>query len=350
MPESVFTIYNCGTNFNRTQTDELVANLASRTIGKENAVWMVNDGPGSDKNGGILPGTKDPITGADLKVAKWWVKIQGICTGLGWESNVVKTIHTLKGLSPKATTVNMVGWSRGAITCTMIAHAMKEVPELAPIKVNIFAIDPVPGPGHWNDVDKVTIPDNVKNYTAVLMEDEQRKIMKAVPVVEVVDDEAELKRKVYPMPGGHSTGVMRKDNEVGTIVAFLAHKWLGKRGTTLKDPMTNVIKPKELCELYAKVRLDLHEFRKKKGSLVQRKLLGTEKRTIANHFDDTLYFVNNHHANQFQKEFPSLWKAFDDPKGFATDVAQKELKRMQQSFPTTYKSIESVGVLGALTA
>jgi hypothetical protein len=32
----VFTVYNCGTNFNRERTDEVIANLAARTEGAEN--------------------------------------------------------------------------------------------------------------------------------------------------------------------------------------------------------------------------------------------------------------------------------------------------------------------------
>jgi hypothetical protein len=45
MPE-VFTVYNCGTAFNRDRRDELIADLAVRTIGVENVDFMICDGPG----------------------------------------------------------------------------------------------------------------------------------------------------------------------------------------------------------------------------------------------------------------------------------------------------------------
>lgn len=45
------------------------------------------------------------------------------------------------------TQVNLIGqvWSRGGITCHMLANAMLKI-LLKDIPVNIFAIDPVPGP------------------------------------------------------------------------------------------------------------------------------------------------------------------------------------------------------------
>ena len=55
----VFTVYNCGTGFNRERTDELIGYLGSITSGmqaKPNSVtpqdkWMICDGPGSSSEG-----------------------------------------------------------------------------------------------------------------------------------------------------------------------------------------------------------------------------------------------------------------------------------------------------------
>jgi hypothetical protein len=113
-------------------------------------------------------------------------------------------------------TINMVGWSRGAITCFMIAHALFEQPRTSSIGVNIFAFDPVPGPGNFDDPNKVTLPANVKRYSAVVQEDERRKIFR--PVL-INADEARGKTRFYYMPGGHSTAVFRARSEVGLISA-----------------------------------------------------------------------------------------------------------------------------------
>ncbi len=62
------------------------------------------------------------------------------------------------------TTVNLIGWSRGAVTCIMIANRLhKECPQ---VKVNIFAADPVPGYGQFKN-GRCEINSNVQNFTGV---------------------------------------------------------------------------------------------------------------------------------------------------------------------------------------
>jgi hypothetical protein len=172
MPE-VFTIYNCGTSHNRQNLDETVADLARRTIGAENRDWMINDGPGSFSHRagagasaaerGLAaqanaPGTRDPITG--IKESSWFGTLRtvlgGIVSGDGWEHNVLHTMAVFEATLDLPRTINMVGWSRGAITCFMIAHALHANPRTSGIDVNIFAFDPVPGPGNFDDPDKVS--------------------------------------------------------------------------------------------------------------------------------------------------------------------------------------------------
>ena len=62
----VFTVYNCGTGFNRERTEELIGYLGSITSGmqaKPNSVtpqdkWMICDGPGSSSRGSIPTRTR----------------------------------------------------------------------------------------------------------------------------------------------------------------------------------------------------------------------------------------------------------------------------------------------------
>ena len=192
MPE-VFTIYNCGTSHNRQNLDETVANTARRTCGAENRDWVINDGPGSfshtaPKSASVgdrglaaqakTPGTTDPVSG--LKRSAWFATLRGVVDGYGWEQNVEHTMAVLDATIDLPRTINTVGWSRGAITCFMIAHALQQNPRTSAIPVNIFALDPVPGPGNFDDPNKVTLPPNVKSYTAVVQEDERRLIFKPV--------------------------------------------------------------------------------------------------------------------------------------------------------------------------
>ncbi len=108
--------------------------------------------------------------------------VQGQIQGKGWEQNVKHVLSylqwrkgTLDGL-PK--TINMIGWSRGAVTCFRLAYRLyhlgeKDVkwdnltiesdPAYQRIKINIFAIDPVAGPGNRGTAWNRNIHPNVKH-------------------------------------------------------------------------------------------------------------------------------------------------------------------------------------------
>lgn len=347
MPE-VFSIYNCGTSHNRQNLDETVADLARRTHGSENRDWMINDGPGSfSHNAGNgasahdrglagqahTPGTRDAVTG--LKESSWFAGSRGVIDGYGWEHNVDHTMAVLKATIDLPRTINMVGWSRGAITCFMIAHALLQEPRTSGIEVNIFAFDPVPGPGNFDDPNKVTLPANVKRYSAVVQEDERRKIFK--PVLINANEAGDSKTRFYYMPGGHSTGVFRMKSEVGLISAYLAHRFLQKHGTQLENPIQ--LSARDLCELYAKVRIDIEKYQGLGGGILT--ILGRQRRNVANRFQDTSYFINDHHANQFRKTFPQIWSALERGVSKLERAAfERALKMLQFNAPTTYLSLQ----------
>lgn len=352
MPE-VFSIYNCGTSHNRQNLDETVADLARRTSGSENRDWIIHDGPGSCSHGvgksataidrslaaqAKTPGTCDPVTG--LKQNSWLAATRGVVDGYGWEQNVDHAMAVLKATVDLPRTINMVGWSRGAITCFMIAHALLGNPRTGGIEVNIFAFDPVPGPGNLDDPNKVTLPANVKGYAAVVQEDERRKIFK--PVLINADLAPDSKTRFYYMPGGHSTAVFRAKSEVGLVAAYLAHHFLEKHGTRLENPIR--LTARDLCELYAKIRLDIAQYHAMGGGFLQ--LLGRQRRVVANRFQDTDYFINDHHASQFRKTFPQIWSALKH--GVPTSNRpgiENALKALQLTAPTTYASLEKTGIV-----
>lgn len=352
MPE-VFTIYNCGTSHNRQNLDETIADTARRTAGSENRDWMINDGPGSSSHGagksasaaerGLAaqaktPGTRDPVSG--LKEGSWFASLRGVVNGYGWEHNVEHTMAVLNATIDLPRTINMVGWSRGAITCFMIAHALEQNPRTSAIDVNIFALDPVPGPGNFDDPDKVTLPANVKRYAALVQQDERRKIFR--PTLIDADSAPGVKTKFYYMPGGHSTGVFRFKSEVGLIGAFLVHRFLQKHGTRLESPI--VLSARDLCELYAKIRIDIAQYQDKGGGILQ--MLGRQRRSVQNGFQDTAYFINDHHASQFRKTFPQVWSALDRGVSASAQPAfANALKALQGNAPTTYMSLQKTGIV-----
>jgi hypothetical protein len=265
---------------------------------------------------------------------------RGVVDGFGWEENVAHVMAVLGATIDLPQTINMVGWSRGAITCFMIAHALAKNPRTSRIPVNIFAFDPVPGPGNFDDPDKVTLPGNVQAYAAVVQQDERRKIFR--PVLIHSEETRGVKTRFYFMPGGHSTGVFRTKTEVGLIGAFLAHRFLQKHGTHLNNPI--VLTHRDLCELYAKIRIDLARYRSSGAGLLA--LLGKQPRVVANRFQDTAYFINDHHANQFRKTFPQIWLALDRGVSNAGQAAfQSALRLLETSAPTTFQSLQQTGIL-----
>ncbi|QPB79999.1 hypothetical protein EHE21_11635 [Proteus sp. GOKU] len=254
---TVLTVYLCGTGSNSFDNNnptfwqgELVSTLAQNNQGREFAQWFIVDGPGSGN-----------LQEDDLWVeSPNYSDIKGSLFGSGWEENVNHALCLMKGnfdwqreklteeqynQLKKAgipiedvkvtgsflwrkydygdrqvtqqqlqqqiirifrkdgiipTQVNLVGWSRGGITCHMLANAMLADSQLKDIPVNIFAIDPVPGPLNFQP-EKVTLGKNVKEYVGFYAKDERSKGFTCViPTVA-----ADTKMHIFPISGRHAT-------------------------------------------------------------------------------------------------------------------------------------------------
>ncbi|KNH46602.1 hypothetical protein HTX81_11630 [Pseudomonas lini] len=253
---TALTIFFCGTGstkFDDTNANywdgELVSTLASHHLGREFAEWIVVDGPGSGN-----------LQADDLFTKSEEYGLSGTLFGKGWEQNVQHAINIIKGqcdwqreqlteeeynrlkaagipiedvkvegswfwrkynygdrsVTQQAlqeqiiktfrkdgvipTQVNLVGWSRGGISCHMLANAMFKDSELKNIPVNIFAIDPVPGIGNFQD-DKVKLGPNVKEYVGFYARDERSKGFSCV----IPQTATGTKTHIYPIPGRHAT-------------------------------------------------------------------------------------------------------------------------------------------------
>ncbi|WP_028631616.1 hypothetical protein [Pseudomonas parafulva] len=293
---SVFTAYFCGTGSHRFDdanpnfwNGELVSTLANNDQGREFAHWIAVDGPGSgnlqDDQLFVEPGGYFNWTGQLF--------------GRGWEENVNHVLQVIKGESnwqrtklseadyerlknagvpvpevastaswfwrtydygdrhptpqelqeriigmfrkPRLPTqVNLVGWSRGGISCHMLANAMAQDPVLRDIPVNIFAIDPVPGVGNVQR-ERVALGSNVREYVGFYSRDERSKGFACV----IPSVEEGTRICIYPMPGRHATlvgnasidgaGVGKLLVEPGLIVRHYAEVCLARWGVELAD-------------------------------------------------------------------------------------------------------------------
>jgi FYVE zinc finger len=102
------------------------------------------------------------------------------------------------------TTINVIGWSRGGVTCIMFANACAETEGLEKIQVNLFTLDPVPGYGSGGkDEHRCNLKSNVKNYATVIQMDEvSRAFAPVIPQTDVT-----TMCHYITMPGRHGTGV-----------------------------------------------------------------------------------------------------------------------------------------------
>lgn len=297
---SVLTVYFCGTGSHRFDdtnpsfwNGELVSTLASNDLGKEYAHWIAVDGPGSGnlqadqmfvEPGGyynwnqtlfgkgweenvqhalqIIKGKSDwqrkQLSEEEFqRLKKAGVPVPGPTAAASWfwrtysygdrkvtpqmlQEQIIKTFRK-DGIVP--TQVNLVGWSRGGVSCHMLANAMLADDELKKLPVNIFAIDPVPGVGNFAK-HRVHLGENVKQYVGFFSRDERSKGFSCV----IPKTHASTRCHVYPMPGRHATlvgnasadgaGSGKDLAEPGLIVRHFAEvcltRWGVKLGKMLK--------------------------------------------------------------------------------------------------------------------
>ena len=363
MQKRIFTIYNCGTAFNRNNRDELVADLAARTGGIEGFDWIINAGPGSNPNSKLSYFGKDPKTGVYqiqrlrpharpgtfhpvAKTRKGWFsrtsRLWGMTTGSGWEDNVVSTLDHLGkmhqgNLLPHV--INMAGWSRGAVTCHMIANALyKTYPH---IPVNIFALDPVPGLGQWRK-HRTEIDKNVRHYAVLYQEDEHRGSFKSV----VVRHAPSTRFTIYNMPGAHGTGV-RGDKKIyggnmnlAVLAQDLCEKFLMEHGTRLQSPLG--LTSDQQCEHYAKVRENITHYRKDTKGFWGGKVDRHDRRIFMGLGSRSHeFFINDHHDRLFKVKAPRLYSYLVESNPMrlmnkARDAAT-ELGRLQNKLPVTFR-------------
>ncbi|PTT26642.1 hypothetical protein [Pseudomonas sp. HMWF021] len=253
---TTLTIFFCGTGSTKFDTSnanywdgELVSTLASHHTGREFAEWIVVDGPGTSNLQADELFTKSSDYG-----------MSGTLFGKGWEENVLHAMNIIKGKCDwqreqlteaeynrlKAagipiedvkvegswfwrkynygdrsvtqqklqeqiiktfrkdgvipTQVNLVGWSRGGISCHMLANAMFNDSALKNIPVKIFAIDPVPGIGNFQE-HRVKLNSNVKEYVGFYARDERSKGFSCV----VPQTATGTRTHIFPIPGRHAT-------------------------------------------------------------------------------------------------------------------------------------------------
>jgi len=400
----VFTILNHGTGTHRHKTDgEIVADFGRNLQGTEYKDYLINDGPGSlkttDNPGSFDPFTVDKVPKGDtpkwsqtptktlkditgpkqkffspaghgfLKAVTKVVSTKAYTgiTGDGWDDNIRRAIAVISDVwaSNMTGTINMIGWSRGAVTCLRMANWIKEFLGNG-ISINIFAIDPVAGLDAGEKLkDTYTVPDIVKQYLGILMLDEMRGDFKPQDLSRIqTTDPTQSKVAFLPFPGVHNTPVKTKDaglGEVTRVVRALACKFLSSHGTQFQEAEATYTNH-QMCEMYAEAVLKRAGYKGMMSTNLKAKLSGgLEDRAIraeaSNYVSaDAAYFINEHHRMCFQATAQDVYNYFfthnvANPLHKATTAYKstdnwgQKFQQFSQSFPKSFELLSTVYLL-----
>ena len=362
---SVFTIYCHGTGGHRDKDDsEIVAFMGRRAMGTEYADYLILDGvAGKPKNkSGLNPmagsfnwadrgksakgSTSKELGGGHATKNSGIGRLQASASGEGVEDNARHAIVTIADVAERyglPDTINLVGWSRGAVTCLVIANMLYDPTSMEglfrTVKVNIFAVDPVAGQeaGHGKDAEsRRLLPPSVRNYLGVLATGENRETFKPQDLSRVqVVDAASTNLMFLPFPGKHSTVAKSGDaraTEVSSIIFTLAHRFFDKFGSHQRDKPA-MLANGEMLERYSGIVVRQSAYGKIKQKGAMQWIIGGGlggggfgKRDVATNLDQytrsSAYFVNEHHRVLFETLCPALYEwLFEPAKGSQLGLA-----------------------------
>ena len=384
---TTFTVYCHGTGFNRikgTEKNELVGWFHNHTAGVEATLaggsvtmgsYLINEGPGHGGKGVVLPQQVNPITGnlkqnLSLKKTvfgpsfadhasgntggpKKMANMRGNVSGQGWDENTQRTVNVIQDLKfehgMNIDTVNLVGWSRGAVTCMRIANLMYEVFN-DEIECNIFAVDPVAGANAGKEMaDTQVLESNVVRYVGILAMHEMRSTFKpqdwdrvrVSPTTQCI---------FLPMPGVHNAQVIPSTPaDAAYITRNLACALLLAWGTQITStPYGFLSSSLDMCIAYARLVLSLSEHKSYQTGFMGRPKGGTlslRRRDFAtNSKMDTYtlggkgsYWINEHHRACFADAFPDVYQAIFESTG-SGEIQLTASSRFSDFFQTLSRS------------
>lgn len=362
---ATFTVFCHGTGFNRvkgSESDELVAWCHNHLYGREARLingavvpgnFLINDGPGHSGDGLQQPQNVNPVTGevrksrplakafsspgfadharGDTHGKTSFASTRGKISGEGWDENVVRTVNVIQELNfthgVTIDRVNMVGWSRGAVTCIRIAHKLYEVFRNS-IECNIFAVDPVAGSDAGEKMrDTQALMPNVRRYIGILSMHEMRETFRPQDWSRIALQPHATTAVMLPMPGVHNAQVMvNTPADAAYITRNLASAFLRANGSPIiKKAYPHLNSPEDMCQAYGRLVLSLSEHRKYQSSGLGSRLvgMGLRRRAFATHSKmdgytrggKGSYWINEHHRACFAAAFPGAYQQIFESTG-----------------------------------
>ncbi len=339
-------------------------NQLAQEPGSSVAAWLI-DGPGC--RGSLehpMPGTyyyrngvkiSDPdlAAGEERKFRDALRQSYHALTGEGIESSILEATNYLDEIIGQnggeiPTELSLQGFSRGADNCVRLANVLYLLyPE---IKINLFLIDPVPGPGRRDDSESYHIPPSVNNCHVSLMIDEHRPFFEPQHSGRYVFSNPETKVAYHYMPGRHGAGLTTRENTVITpavsqvlvqdsLLKFnietgmlpkdaKIHNWhRSVGGQSVPQPLETPQKSFTNKERFAQLCIAMQAHK----SLSQRMIVNFyHKRRIFTHRHryvlDADLFIDPEHRDLFKTEFPATFNWFFE-KNFTPASRKKRYAR-----------------------
>lgn len=323
----VFTIYCHGTGMSRDKKqDKEIVNFFGHTGDEEGVNQLMLDGVGEAPRNHPMAGSfvfdpTAPYNKRDISKDENFLKKNPLLAqivGHGVDGNVKFAMAYLAALPRPPSTINLLGWSRGAVTALRLANAISR--QWNGIDLNIFAVDPVAGRDKGESTeDAKTVPAQVRNLLVILATGEKRSTfspqdaarLSATPASNVV---------LLPMPGAHDTVAMWEERtlHVSEVVFSMAGQFLSKFGTRPQrtKPM---LSDAQYVERYSHMLLHLEEYKslrvgKVKGATLKDRLASIpmlHTRDFAKKLDEYVVdpenFINLHHRRCFKSVYPNLF-------------------------------------------
>jgi hypothetical protein len=417
---AAFTIFFCGTGSNsydfantNYHQGELISTLAKNHAGHEFVDWIIVDGPGSgniqEAEKWVPAGNYSGIRGT-LQGKGWEENVThavAVLVGTNYEERKAHTrtetrilraagvgVDTVERtgkvgrallgatkkvnfdlharISPQALQqrkiqimrknkpvdcVNVVGWSRGGVTCHMFANALAETEGWSNVPVNIFACDPVPGSGNF-DAHRISLGRNVKRYVAIYAADERSRGFS--PVLPSLSEGTEF--FITTMPGRHATLVGNASRDggkgvntlygPGKVTRDLAESFLQDWGTKLNN--TFKLTEFQILASYDEMLAQSEDYRAMHdisytGFTQSDRAVGTGNGTwrtfgTSATLSRETVFVNLHHRWVFERNFSLLYGALFLNTTLTVKQVELEFKRIAFQYPSLHKRLKKIPI------
>lgn len=270
--------------------------------------------------------------------------LSGLITGGGTQDAIaeaVKYIDIMMRANKKPLVINLFGYSRGSDTILRLSNVLYHTYQRADLEINIFAIDPVPGPRRHGSIHGRLV--DVNDYEAIYMKHETRPYLALQDLTQLDVKNPEAFR-VHILSGEHSNAKRFRahPNSIGDDLASTTmdaarllwhniHAFAKRHGIRFKNnqqipfvwnitdedfrsiPQTETDIREEERDL---VRLNLYTQMLLKENFYKQysSQIGLEREFVSRKMDyffhGTHFFQDKQHVELFQKQYPNFFDYF----------------------------------------